>query len=84
MFQFLQNLMCLTIHEPSVIIDINLIVFPLLERLIIGNDVYDVIFPDSVFSHIVTPSFIYSRSRIGSHILHRPPYYQRSDGNLSS
>ena len=43
MLQFFKNPIWLTIHQPSVIINKSLLAFPFFKKLIIGNDVYDVI-----------------------------------------
>ena len=43
------------IHEPTVLIDKSLVVFPFSKKLIVRDDVYDVVFPYSMFSHVITP-----------------------------
>ena len=43
------------IHEPTVLIDKSLVVIPFSKKLIVRDDVYDVVFPYSMFSHVITP-----------------------------
>ena len=80
-FQFPQNPVGLAIHEPSVFINKSLVTFPFRKKLIIGNDIYDIIFPNPMFSHTTAPFFICFCNRTGSHSQHRPSGHRHSAGN---